>query len=79
MKIGYVLLKYAPIHVARGTKAFLQSWNIQLLDWPALSPDLSPIENLWDILTAKVYAHVKQYDTFKQVKSAIVQRGRKFN
>jgi len=25
-------------------------------DWPPNSPDLSPIENVWSILTATVYA-----------------------
>lgn len=35
-------------HVARVVQNFLQQQNVNLLDWPAVSPDLSPIEHLWD-------------------------------
>ena len=28
--------------------------NIQLLDWPVRSPDLSPIEHMWDISGRRV-------------------------
>lgn len=41
-------------HTARVTQDFLRQNNVQVLDWPARSPDLSPIEHLWDCLGRKV-------------------------
>lgn len=61
----------AAIHTARKTKQFLEDKNITVLDWPALSPDLNPIENLWGILSNNIYKNGTTFDTMKELKTAI--------
>ncbi len=44
----------APAHTAKGTKRWFQWHGVTVLDWPANSPDLNPIVNLWSIIKRKM-------------------------
>ena len=43
-------------HRARVVNTFLQQAGVNRMDWPACSPDLNPIENLWGPLAAASFA-----------------------
>ncbi len=43
-----------PTHTAKGTKSWFNDHGVTVLDWPANSTDLNPIDNLWDIVKRKL-------------------------
>jgi transposase len=63
----------ASIHRSRMTQQWLQEQEIDLMSWPALSPDLNPIENLWSVLARSVYEDNKQYHSIYELKMAILR------
>ncbi|OWZ12507.1 Transposable element [Phytophthora megakarya] len=47
--------------------------GVQLLDWPARSPDLNPIENVWAILARKLCGHGMQYNSVPELTAAVMK------
>jgi transposase len=46
----------ASIHKTAAVMAFLEENEIQTFEWPPQSPDLSPIENVWNVMKMKMKA-----------------------
>ncbi|KAJ2907396.1 hypothetical protein MKZ38_003253 [Zalerion maritima] len=48
----------APTHQAFIMQDWLAQWaeehGVEIIDWPAYSPDLNPIENIWKLLKEKI-------------------------
>lgn len=60
-----------PKHTARSVKSFLSEQRVTMLDWPANSPDLNPIENLWYVVKKKV--SVKRNSSQNELYKAFVE------
>lgn len=63
----------APCHRSMSTMEWIEEKGLDLLPWPAHSPDLNPIENLWGLLARKVYAGGRQFSTVQALKDQIVK------
>ena len=52
---NWILLQdNAPCHNSKMTKEWLQNHQIEVMNWPANSPDLNPIENMWGYIKQKL-------------------------
>ena len=51
------------LHRARIVDRFLQANNVRRLEWPAMSPDLSCIEHMWDVLGRAVQKRMTEHRT----------------
>ena len=52
-------------------KICLKQKNIEVLDWSTKSPDLNLIQNLWGILSRRVYKNKHQFEDRETLKSCI--------
>ncbi len=58
-------------HVARICTQFPEAENIPVLVWPAYSPDMSPIEHVWDALDRRIRQRVLVPANIQQLHTAI--------
>ena len=64
-------------HVARVTADFLANNNVNVLPWPSKSPDLNPIEHLWDQLDRRLRRRQHQPHTLQQLMAALQDEWRR--
>jgi transposase len=62
----------APIHRSASTKNWFTAKKINVMEWPVLSPDLNPMENVWGHMVRRMYANNKQYTSIAELKTSIL-------
>ncbi|KAH0818460.1 hypothetical protein GEV33_004331 [Tenebrio molitor] len=55
------------------TRNFLQERGIQVMEWPALSPDLNPMEHVWDQLDRGVRKRRNPPLTIQELTQALIE------
>ena len=60
-------------HRSRAVTAFMRTNAISTIAWPAMSPDLNPIEHLWDILGRRIQAREPPVQNLQQLEAALHQ------
>lgn len=61
----------APGHAAQYTRAELEERGITVITWPAFSPDLNPIETLWNEMKNTLQEKYPEKMTYDQLRTAV--------
>ncbi|GFU37766.1 transposable element Tcb2 transposase [Trichonephila clavipes] len=61
----------APCHRTVAAEQLLESEDIECMDWPARSPDLNPIEHVWDFLGRRLAARTLPPVTIRELRLSL--------
>lgn len=63
----------APAHRAKITQEFKKKNFFRILNWSSNSPDLNPIENIWNLLKNRLQAREPRPQEIEEIKKAVVE------
>jgi len=69
----YLLLMQdnAPGHAASETRQDLQERGVRIIFWPAFSPDLNPIETVWNRMKDYIETHFPEKMSYDALRAAV--------
>jgi hypothetical protein len=65
-------------HRARICTTFLQQEAVQTIPWPAMSPDMNPLEHVWDYIGRKINQRNLKCQNIDELRTAISQEWQQF-
>ena len=65
-------------HRDRIVQHILQQEAVQTMPWPAMSPDMNPIEHVWDFNGRKINQHNPKCQNIDELRTAILQEWQQF-
>jgi transposase len=68
----------ARLHRDRIVQHFLQQEAVQTIPWPAMSPDMNPIEHVWDFIGRKINQRNPKCQYIDELRTAILQEWQQF-
>ncbi len=69
----------ASCHVSKQTKKWFSKQKINVLDWPPQSPDLNPIENVWDYLDRQVRKRQDEIKNLQDLERILLEEADKIS
>lgn len=60
-----------PKHTAKSVKEWFKQRGVNVLDWPAQSPDMNPIEHLWNHLENRLAARPQRPKNARELEAAL--------
>jgi hypothetical protein len=57
----------------------LREHNVTVLDWPSQSPDLSPIENIWQTLNLAIDKRMPRIHTYQKLEEVVREEWNKID
>ncbi|GBM26954.1 hypothetical protein AVEN_196895-1 [Araneus ventricosus] len=72
MVLNFFMDDNARPHRANIVDECLQSEDITRMDWPAYSPDLNPIEHVWDMLGRRIAARQPRPTCLPELRRALL-------
>ncbi len=69
----------ASCHKSKSTMKWFEDHNLNLLEWPPQSPDLNPIENVWNYLETKVRMRQNEIENADDLWKIILEESRKIS
>jgi transposase len=63
-------------HRGRIVKYYLRHEAIETLPWPAMSPDMNPIEHVWDYLGRRLNERNPRCENIQELRDALVEEWR---